>query len=94
MVARGSLLALYIRGFRIGCLIIVYPQEPFNSPEDAANRAPHHGADGAGASIALIDAMGDTAGYSLSVCGERNRECSDKCACDQDLSFHPVEPLF
>jgi len=67
---------------------MVHPENSLNSANDSANRTPHHGADGAGAPITFIHAMRDTAGYSLRVRGERNRERGDQSACNQDLSLH------
>ena len=67
---------------------MLHPENSLYSANDSTNRAPYHGADRAGASITLIHAMRDSAGYSLRVRGERNRERGDKSACNQNLSLH------
>jgi hypothetical protein len=73
---------------RIGCLIVLHPEDSLYPPYDAANRTSHHRTDRAGTSVAFIDAMRNTARYSLCVRSQRNRECRNKGACNQDLSFH------
>src|SRR5260370_39380481 len=74
---------------------MLQPQNSLNSPNDSADRTADHGADGAGTSVTFVDAMSNTARYSLSVRRARNRERRrDKSACNQDLSFHQVNPLF
>jgi hypothetical protein len=86
--------ALWVRRLRIVGLIGVHPQKALDPADDAADRASDHRADRAGASIAFIDAMRDAAGYALSVCRERSRECGKERACNQNLSFHLLDPLF
>jgi hypothetical protein len=67
---------------------MVHPENSLYSPDNSADRTPYHGTNRAGTSVAFIDAMRNTARYSLSVRRQRSRECSNKCACNQDLSFH------
>jgi hypothetical protein len=73
--------------------LTVHPENSLYSPDDAADSSPYHGTDRAGTSVAFIDTVSNTAGYSLRVRSQRNRECSNKYACNQDLSFHQVIPL-
>ena len=96
MVVPGSQRVLYRALYigRLGGLIVFHPQHSLYSPNDSANRTSNHGADGAGTAVTFVDAMSDTAGYSLRVRRERNRECCNKRACNQDVRFHQVDPLF
>jgi hypothetical protein len=73
---------------------VVHPQNSLYSPDDPANRTPYDGADGAGTSVTFIDTVRNTAWYALSVRHERTAECSNEYACNQNLSFHQVEPPF
>jgi hypothetical protein len=73
--------------------LTVHPENSLNSPDDAADRSPYHGTDRTGTSVTFIDTVSNTARYSLRVRSQRNRECRDKYACNQDLSFHQVIPL-
>ncbi len=88
MVVRGMQRALHILRFRIGGLIRIHPQDALYAAEYTADRAAYHGADRAGASVAFIYAMRNTARYSLRVRSERNRERGEKNACNQNLSLH------
>jgi hypothetical protein len=81
-------------GLRIGCLIVLHPEDALYSPYDAANRTSHHRTDRAGTPVTFIYAIPNAAGYSLRLGGERNRERSNKSACNQDLSLHKLIPLF
>jgi hypothetical protein len=73
--------------------LTVHPENSLYSPDDSANRSPYHGTDRAGTSVTFIDTVSNTTGYSLRVRSQRNRECTNKYACNQDLSFHQVIPL-
>jgi hypothetical protein len=67
---------------------VFHPQNSLYSPNNSANRTPDYGADRAGTSVALIDTMGDTTRYSLSVRNQRDHECSNNHACNQDMRLH------
>jgi hypothetical protein len=94
VVVPGSERVLH-RALHIGCLgCLRHPQHTLYSPNDSANRSPDHGADGAGTAVTFVDAMSNTAGYPLRVRRERNRKCCNKRTCNQNVSFHQVDPLF
>jgi hypothetical protein len=67
---------------------MVHPESSFYSPDYSAHRPPNHSPNGACTSVTFVDAMSDTAGYSLSARDERNRKYSNKSACKQSLSLH------
>jgi hypothetical protein len=72
---------------------VLHPEDSIYSPYDAANRTSHHRTDRAGTPVTFIYAMRNAAGYSLRAGGERNRERSNKSACNQDLSLHKLIPF-
>jgi len=72
---------------------VLHPEDSIYSPYDAANRTSHHRTDRAGTPVTFIYAMRNAAGYSLRLGGERNRERSNKSACNQDLSLHKLIPF-
>jgi len=73
---------------------LVHPQNTLYSPDDAADRAADDGTDRAGTPVTFIDAVRNTARHALSVRRERTCECRNKHACNQNLSFHQLNPLF
>jgi hypothetical protein len=73
---------------------VVHPQNPLYSANNSANRTPNHSADRAGASVTFIDPVSNAARYSLCVRHQRTAECGNEYACNQNLSFHQVEPPF
>jgi hypothetical protein len=87
MVTRGFLRVLRIWALRV-VVLTVHPENALYSTNDSANRSPHHGTDRAGTPVTFIDTVSNTARYSLRVRSQRNRECSNKRACNQNLSLH------
>ena len=73
---------------------MLHPEDTLYPAHDTANYTPHNRADWPGLPVAFVDAMRNTAGYSLGACSEWRRERGDHSNRNQSLSFHQVDPLF
>src|SRR5579883_2247643 len=82
------------RRLRIGRLVGLHPEDTLYPAHDTANDTAHNRADWPGAPVAFVDAMRDTAGYSLGACSEWSCERGNHSNRNQSLSFHQVDPLF
>jgi hypothetical protein len=80
-------------GLRIVCLIVLHPEDSVYSTDDSANYTSHYSTERPGAPVTFVNAMRSTAGDSLGVHRERNRERSEHSARNQSLSFHQVDPF-
>jgi hypothetical protein len=67
---------------------MVDTEHAFDAPDDSADRGADHGADRTGDPVAFMESMRGTAGNTLGLRGQRNRNQCEEYAREYGRSFH------
>jgi hypothetical protein len=73
---------------------VLHAEDALYPAHDTANDTAHNRANRPGPPVPFVDAMRNSARYSLGACSEWQCERSDGGYRNQSLSFHLVDPLF